>query len=390
VEVVLAVAASRDVPEDVRKSYYEDFRKQLAGLGVSPVPDSDVAVVAVLTGGAENEILASARRYNILLAWPHYNSLPSALEAAAALRDSGRYVKVIALSGPDQRLDERAVRALRLVELIKSGTPRFGLVGVPNPWLVSSNMMLVTVDQISLEESLSGLDARAGLEDARRLIAGAASSEFSDAQLAPIAAYARRLAELARGRRWDGLTLGCWCFDRDAVRRWAWTPCISLALLNQMGIPAACEGDLRALYSIYVLFRLSGGPAWMGNVNVAEGDLLVLTHDGAPPLMAEEYSIVGRMIAKAPAAIRAKFPSGSPATLLRVSADLKRALLLKAVTVDTDRVEACNSQIGLKLTVGSARDVYEAGLGNHLAFVLDDVYEEAREYLTYIGAKVVP
>jgi L-fucose isomerase and related proteins len=40
----------------------------------------------------------------------------------------------------------------------------------------------------------------------------------------------------------------------------AWTPCISLALLNQMGIPAACEGDLRALYSIYVLFRLSGGP----------------------------------------------------------------------------------------------------------------------------------
>jgi hypothetical protein len=204
VEVVLAVAASRDVPEDVRKSYYEDFRKQLAGLGVSPVPDSDVAVVAVLTGGAENEVLASARRYNILLAWPHYNSLPSALEAAAALRDSGRYVKVIALSGPDQRLDERAVRALRLVELIKSGTPRFGLVGAPNPWLVSSNMMLVTVDQIPLEESLSGLDARAGLEDARRLIAGAASSEFSDAQLAPMAAYARRLAELARGRGGTG------------------------------------------------------------------------------------------------------------------------------------------------------------------------------------------
>ncbi|AEA12742.1 L-fucose isomerase and related protein-like protein [Thermoproteus uzoniensis 768-20] len=389
-EVFLAVAASRDVAEDVRRSYYEDFKTQLAGLGLSLRPDSDVAIIVVVTGGAENEILASARQYNVILAWPHYNSLPSALEASAALRDSGRYAKVITMSGPDQRLDERVVRALRLIDLIKSGTPRFGLVGAPNPWLVSSNMTLVTVDQIPLEESLSGLDARSGLEDARRLAAGASSSEFSDVQLAPMAAYAKRLAELAKKRGWDGLTLGCWCFDREAVRRLGWTPCISLALLNQMGVPAACEGDLRALYSMYVLSRLSGGPAWMGNVNVAEGDLLVLTHDGAPPMMAEEYSIVGRMLTKAPAAIRAKFPSGAAATLLRVSADLKKALLLKAVTVEADRVEACNSQVGFKLLAGSAKDIYEAGLGNHLAFVLDDVYEEAKEYLTHIGARVVP
>ncbi len=389
-DIHLAVASSADTPEDVKREYREEYSEQLTKLGASITPDSDTAFIVVLTGGAENEILAASRRYNVLLAWPHYNSLPSALEALAALRDSGRYAKLITLERPGQPLDERAVRALRLIELIKRGAPRFGLVGAPNSWLVSSNMVLVVVDQIGLEESLAGLDPRTGLEDARKLISGAISSEFSEAQIAPMAAYAKRLAEMAEKRGWDGLTLGCWCFDREAIRRLGWTPCISLALLNQMGIPAACEGDMRALYSMYVLSRLSGGPAWMGNVNLAEGDLLVLTHDGAPPMIADKYSIVKRMGTGAPAAIRAAFASGLTATLLRVSADLKRALLLKGVTVEAERIEACNTQIGLKLLVGSAKDVLEAGLGNHLAFVLDDVYDEVKEYLTYMGAKVVP
>ena len=39
---------------------------------------------------------------------------------------------------------------------------------------------------------------------------------------------------------------------------------------------------------------------------------------------------------------------------------------------------------------GAASDVFSAGLGNHLAYVLDDVYDEAKEYLLHLGAKVVP
>ena len=55
--------------------------------------------------------------------------------------------------------------------------------------------------------------------------------------------------------------MGCWCFDLEAVRKMGWTPCISLTLLNQRGLPAACEGDLQALFSMYVLSKLSGKPA---------------------------------------------------------------------------------------------------------------------------------
>ena len=222
------------------------------------------------------------------------------------------------------------------------------------------------------------------------VLEGAEASDFSAADLAPVVAYARRLEELAKSRGWAGLTLGCWCFDLEAVKKMGWTPCISLTLLNQRGLPAACEGDLRALFSMYVLSRLSGKPAWLSNVNAARGDLLVLTHDGAPLVMAPRYSVARRMLTGAPAAIKTRIPPGSPATLLRVSGDLRRALLLRAVTVEPEEVEACNAQAGFKLINGTASDVLSAGLGNHLAYVLDDVYDEAKEYLLHLGAKIIP
>ncbi|MEZ0248522.1 MAG: fucose isomerase [Thermoproteus sp.] len=389
-DVHLAVAASADVGVDIRSGYAKHFSGFLRNVGVGMSPSADVAVVVVLTGGAEPEVLAESRQYNIIIAWPQYNSLPSALEAAAALRDMGKYVRVVRAKSPGSDVSYQLLKSLRLVQLIKSGVPKFGVVGSPNRWLVSSNLGLVITDYVPLEDTLRAVDPLEGLEDAQELLARAESSDFGAAKLAPITAYSRRLFALARSRGWDGLTLGCWCFDRGAVAKIGWTPCIAVALLNQMGIPASCEGDLRALYSIYVLSKLTGAPAWMGNVNWVEGDVVILTHDGAPPIMSERYRITKRMITSAPAAIQAEISPGRPATLMRVSADLKRALLLRAVTAKAERIEACSTQVAFKVLNGAAESVIKASLGNHLAFVLDDVYEEAREYLEYIGAKVVP
>jgi L-fucose isomerase-like protein len=389
-EVRLGVASSPHVGEDVRRHYGEVYGEMLRELGVSLAESSDVAVVVVLTGGAEEEVLSQAASYNVLLAWPHYNSLPSALEAAAALREGGRYAKVLELPAPLASPGEPLLKALRLISLMKTGMPKFGVVGMPNRWLVASGLAGAAAEETPLEKTLEGLNPGDGMEEARRIVEGAEASDFSAADLAPIVAYARRLEELAESRGWAGLTLGCWCFDLEAVRKMGWTPCISLTLLNQRGLPAACEGDLRALFSMYVLSRLSGKPAWLSNVNVARGDLLVLTHDGAPLVMTPRYSVARRMLTGAPAAIKTRIPPGSPATLLRVSGDLRRAILLRAVTVEPEEVEACNAQAGFKLINGTASDVLSAGLGNHLAYVLDDVYDEAKEYLLHLGAKVIP
>jgi len=56
-EVKLGVASSPHVGEDVRRHYGEVYGEMLRELGVSLAESSDVAVVVVLTGGAEEEVL---------------------------------------------------------------------------------------------------------------------------------------------------------------------------------------------------------------------------------------------------------------------------------------------------------------------------------------------
>jgi L-fucose isomerase-like protein len=169
-EVKLGVASSPHVGEDVRRHYGEVYGEMLRELGVSLAESSDVAVVVVLTGGAEEEVLSQAARYNILLAWPHYNSLPSALEAAAALREGGRYAKVLELPAPLASPGERLLRALRLISLMKTGMPKFGVVGRPNRWLVASGLAGVAAEETPLEETLEGLNPEDGMEEARRIV----------------------------------------------------------------------------------------------------------------------------------------------------------------------------------------------------------------------------
>ena len=225
-EVKLGVASSPHVGEDVRRHYGEVYGEMLRELGVSLAESSDLAVVVVLTGGAKEEVLSQAASYNVLLAWPHYNSLPSVLEAAAALR-GGRYAKLLALLAPLASPSELLLRALRLISLKKTGIPKFGVVGRSNKWLVASGLGGAAAEQMPLEENLEGLNPGDGMEEARRIVDETEGSDFSAADLAPIVAYARKLEELAKSRGWAGLILGCWCFDLEAVRKMRWMPCIS-------------------------------------------------------------------------------------------------------------------------------------------------------------------
>jgi len=378
--VVVRVAAAPNVGGEVREEYLRHYE------GLLPKVE-EVVFIVVLTGGAEPEVLSQAGRFNVLLAWPHYNSLPSALEAAAALRERGAFAEVVALDGPGAEPPAERVRRLVEVARLLDKPPRLMLVGEPNPWLVASDLAGKPDVRVDEEEVYRRSLSMQAAEEARRLVESARESAYGPGELERVLAYAKALREAARGV--DGLTLGCWCFNFPKVEERGWTPCISLAVLNDWGVTATCEGDLRALYSAVVLRRISGKPAWISNVNAARGELLLLTHDGLPPSMAKAYSIVPRLATKAPAAIRAEVEPGRPVTLLRVSRDLRRALLLGGVTAEAERAEACATQIAVKVTKGSPAAVYKAGLGNHLAFVFDDVYEEVEAYLRYLGASVL-
>ncbi|MFN3805489.1 MAG: fucose isomerase, partial [Pyrobaculum sp.] len=248
---------------------------------------------------------------NILLAWPHHNSLPSALEAAAALRAEGKAAEVVTLEGPGAEPPlEKVGRLVNMFKLLEK-PPRLALVGRPNPWLVASEV--VGKPDVEVDEEAAyrlSLSMEAGQEAARW---GGGEA------LGRIVAYGKALFKIATERGADGVTLGCWCFDFKKVGERGWTPCMSLALLNDWGLTATCEGDLRALYSAVVLSKIAQRPAWLGNVNKVEKETLLLTHDGLPPSMASRCVVKPRLATGAPAALMCEVETGRPVTLLRVS-----------------------------------------------------------------------
>jgi L-fucose isomerase-like protein len=73
------------------------------------------------------------------------------------------------------------------------------------------------------------------------------------------------------------------------------TACLPLALLNDEGIPAGCEGDLNSTLAMYILFQLSGQPVHFGEMLAVDEqeNTLITSHCGAgAPSLAENGFIL--------------------------------------------------------------------------------------------------
>jgi hypothetical protein len=53
---------------------------------------------------------------------------------------------------------------------MKTGMPKFGVVGRPNRWLVASGLAGAAAEEMPLEETLKGLNPEDGMEEARRIV----------------------------------------------------------------------------------------------------------------------------------------------------------------------------------------------------------------------------
>jgi len=181
--VVVRVAAAPNVGAEIREEYLRLYE------GLLPRVE-EVVFIVVLTGGAEPEILSQAGRFNVLLAWPHYNSLPSAREAAAALRERGAFAEVVALEGPGAEPPAERVRRLVEVARLLDKPPRLMLVGEPNPWLVASDLAGkpdVRVDEGEVYRRSLSMQAA---EEARRLVESARESAYGPGELERVLAEA--------------------------------------------------------------------------------------------------------------------------------------------------------------------------------------------------------
>ena len=252
---------------------------------------------------------------------------------------------------------------------------RFGIIGKPSDWLISSDVdyekvkvrlgcELVDVDIRELVDVVRSMTATEHHEPPASLhpLTRPGFGRAIDSEQLQLAADVYDALKMLIGRyALDGLTLRC--FDLlDTLRT---TGCLALALLNSEGYVATCEGDIPAMLSMAVGRAVCGESGFQVNLSRAEGDDLLFAHCTIPLTMTKQYSFDTHFESGIGVAIRGDLEEMADATLFKLSADLTR-FVAEDVQLLRSQIEPnlCRTQVWVHAP-GLKGYLLHHPLGNH-------------------------
>ena len=303
--------------------------------------------------------------------------LPGAEKAAFAPGDAkkgsrGALEAGFAPGGGRSRLggrDDEVVEVPEAYRHILDGK-RFGVVGRPSDWLISSD-----VDYAVVRESLGAELVDIPIEELVREARGDAQAPGFPLKALNIPRYGRPISQgdwdgamaiygalkrLVARYRLDGLTLRCF----DLLTALHNTGCLALAILNAEGTTATCEGDIPAMLSMAVARELTGRASFQVNLSRIEGDRLLFAHCTVPLSLVRDYCYDTHFESGIGVAIHGELPEG-PVTLFKLSPDCRRMFRREARLVANGYGDAlCRTQVVVEAP-GAAEYFLRTPVGNH-------------------------
>lgn len=320
--------------------------------------DYETGLIYVRTGGSEGIFKAllpdlPKHRPFYLLTSGKSNSLAASMEILSYLRQQGLRGEI--LHGSPERLREK-ILAIETTEaaLTKLRGARFGVIGRPSDWLISSG-----ADYAAVREKIGAELIDIPMEELTGRIreVGAIPEELAsipcrrEEKVAPAlrGAYSIYLAlkEIVDVYKLDGLTLRCF----DLLTSVGNTGCLGLALLNSEGIVASCEGDIPAMLSMAFAQALTSCTGFQCNPAEMSPEKreILFAHCTLPLSMARRYNFDTHFESGIGAGIHGEIPEG-PVTIFKLSGDLSRAFIQEASLISNDYGEnLCRTQVRLRL-----------------------------------------
>ncbi len=334
-----------------------------------------VAAILVLTGGVEREVLKVASQMPspiILIAHPGQNSLPASLEILARIRQDGGNGEI--LFGTADVIAAGLERELRINSAWEAlRFSRVGMIGEPSDWLVASDvdraflkgqlgvdLVNVSIDEL-VEETAAHKPSRSAISQFTKNAASV--KEPNKAELSGSVAIYEGLRSIVDKYRLSACTVRCF----DLVERLHNTGCYALSRLNDEQIVAGCEGDMQAMFSMYLGSLLSGGATFMANIASINTDerKLVIAHCTCPLSLSTSFIIRSHFESSIGVGIAAQIPPG-PCTLFRLGGDRLNRLFVRegTITGSLAREDLCRTQVTLSID-GSLDPLLSSPLGNH-------------------------
>ena len=378
---------------DVQYIFPEDLDK--------PLPDG-ATMVLVGSGGVEEMVKACIDRlppYVVLIADGLKNSLAASLEILSWMRIDRRHGRVLhgTTSFIMQGIDDYACAHDALAKL---NGKRVGVIGKPSGWLIASNVDYQALSErwgiemvdVPLDEVVKGYQTIADdeVQDITHEFISQAIGvkEPSRDEVVKAMRLYRAVKAIVERYHLDAFTLNCF----DLIPTTRTTGCVALALLNQEGIPAGCEGDEQTLLTMLAVQAATGEMTFMANPSkILDNDAreMVFAHCTIAPAMTDRYIVRDHYESLSGVAVEGIFDPMDVTVVKCGGTSMEHYFISKARLLEcTSNPNMCRTQLRLRLE--QPLDYFlERSIGNHHVIVRGDHATRISAALRLLGSNPI-
>jgi L-fucose isomerase-like protein len=339
----------------------------------------DLTINFIKSGGSENkfaDVFDYLPRPVYLFAVERYNSLPAALEILSFVKSEDVSAKI--LHGEMDQINAEIKKLAEYKKVRESITEaRIGIIGKPSDWLIGSKVDyehaghhwgtqfidIVMEDFYKIYEKVDEKKAEkkaAELEDAAEKMV-----ENSHEDLVEAAKIYYALKEIIDKYSLDALTLRCF----DIVEELNTTGCLALALLNNEGIIAGCEGDIPAVFTMYLAYQLTGEIPFMANPAAVDSkeDNIIFAHCTIATSITDKFILRSHFETGIGVGIQGIVDEGTVTVFKIAGAGLEQYFAAEGRIIDNlDSSTACRTQLKVNLPGGSDYFLNDAAANHHI------------------------
>ena len=339
----------------------------------------------ISTGGVENIFLDLLKRNLVgtnvtLIADGRFNSLAASMEILTYLNYNN--IKAFIAYGSNEEISARLKEHPHVdfvneqcgsAALSLSGD-KIAVFGEPSDWLIASNVdrdflkQKFNIDFVDIP--LEILFRRFSLIDdnmveflATDFQAVTSRGETTERDLLDSLKIYLAINQICQENNCTCATVRCF----SIIEKLKATGCLALALLNDEGIDAACEGDLQSLLSMILVRRVTGMPSFMANPSAMSKDNHTTTfaHCTVPTTMCRRYGFRSHFESQCGLAVAGEFSPSEVYTIFKWGGEkLDRFFVEEAVSVVAPSNEnLCRSQ--LTLNFYNPEYMLNNPIGNH-------------------------
>ena len=332
----------------------------------------DMDLIFVESGGSEEVFLKISDKIKspfILLSSGKNNSLPACMEIKSFA--SNQKKEGIIVTGEQNETIEAIKHFSRVFKAKQeiSGS-RLGVIGKPSDWLIYSKVDYAEVEKkfsislidVPMDEFKAEIDKKTygHVRHLSELQAKWKKKEVLEGALHIYGALKRLITRY----QLDGLTVRCF----DLLSTYKNTACLALALLNEEGYTATCEGDVPSMLTMFFLNKLHEDSSFQANPSTIHFDNrnVLFAHCTVPFDMVENYTLDTHFESGLGIGIKGELSLGQ-CTIYKLGADLKEYVAIDGTIKSNENFkEYCRTQVMIELPPRSIMEFMSTNVGNHM------------------------